>query len=81
MTIRDHAHIPASVTCPTATHDVDGTPHSIIGCGSDDVSEPDDEGLVDCFSCGIWFHPESELRTAASAHNTTTEKARRPTDE
>tara|TARA_Y100000310_G_scaffold345479_2_gene465465 strand:- start:500 stop:670 length:171 start_codon:yes stop_codon:yes gene_type:complete len=32
----------------------------IRGCGSTHTSQPDDEGLVDCFDCGIWFNPEKE---------------------
>ncbi len=32
-------------------------PGDIVGCGSPNVSEPDDEGLCDCFDCGIWFRP------------------------
>jgi hypothetical protein len=27
------------------------------GCGGHKLSDPDDEGLVDCFDCGIWFDP------------------------
>lgn len=26
-------------------------------CGSSNVSNEDDEGLLDCFNCGIWFDP------------------------
>jgi hypothetical protein len=32
-------------------------------CHSTNLSEPDDEGLVDCLGCGIWFdplHPENK---------------------
>lgn len=36
-------------------------PDDIIGCGRviDDPT-PDDEGIVDCPHCGIWFTPEEE---------------------
>ena len=51
---------PEPVRCPTATHAADGTPHTIIGCGSVNVSEPDFEGLIDCFDCGIFFNPADE---------------------
>ena len=45
--------------CPTAPQpdDMDGT---FTGCGSTNVSEPDDEGIVDCLNCGIWFTPAKE---------------------
>jgi len=42
------------LSCPT-------TPRSSInGCGSKNLSEVDDEGLIDCFDCGIWFDPLRE---------------------
>jgi hypothetical protein len=25
------------------------------GCGSSNITEPDDEDLIDCCKCGIWF--------------------------
>lgn len=38
-------------------------PHKCPNCGSSNISnEADDEGLLDCFNCGIWFdplHPEN----------------------
>jgi len=47
--------------CPTAPLAEDGTPHTIIGCGStntvQDESEPQ---LWDCLDCGIWFNPDQE---------------------
>lgn len=39
----------ALLRCP------DGGPMSLEGCGSDNVSERDEEGLYDCLDCGIWF--------------------------
>ena len=27
----------------------------IVGCGSTNVSEPDKEGVCDCYNCGIFF--------------------------
>jgi len=50
------------LTCPTSQHTRDGKPHAIIGCGSTNVSGPDDEGFVDCLACGIWFDPSLEPR-------------------
>jgi len=33
-------------------------PHKCPNCGSSNISnEADDEGLIDCFECGIWFDP------------------------
>lgn len=33
-------------------------PHRCPECGSSNISsEADDEGLLDCFNCGIWFDP------------------------
>lgn len=29
----------------------------LVGCGLNFDGEPDDEGLVDCPRCGLWFHP------------------------
>jgi hypothetical protein len=29
----------------------------IVGCGSNNLEGPDDEGLIDCLDCGIWFDP------------------------
>lgn len=33
-------------------------------CGSSNVSDADEEGILDCFNCGLWFnpmHPEASL--------------------
>ena len=50
-----------TVTCPTATVQPDGEPHTIVGCGSTNVSEDASEpGLYDCLDCGIWFQPTQE---------------------
>ena len=47
-------------TPPPATRERDGqVHHPIIGCGGTFDALPDDEGLVDCPHCGIWF-PASE---------------------
>ena len=51
---------PRFVRCPTATTMSDGAPHTIIGCGSVILDLRDDEGLVDCPNCGIWFNPDEE---------------------
>ena len=37
-------------------------PQKCPECGSVELSQPDDEGLIDCCECGIWFipkHPEN----------------------
>ena len=49
-------------TCPTSPVQANGEPHTIIGCGATFQACPDDEGLVDCPGCGIWFDPQ---RTAS----------------
>lgn len=46
--------------CPTGHTQQSGEAHTIIGCGATFEAEPDDEGLVDCPSCGIWFNPSKE---------------------
>lgn len=58
-----------SVYCPTYPYAPDGTPHTIIGCGALIPDERDDEGLVDCPKCGIWFNPIEE--SAAVQHPAT----------
>lgn len=30
-------------------------------CGSERVSEPDDDAMRDCFNCGVWF-PDGDTR-------------------
>lgn len=49
-----------AIHCPTEPTDKDGNPHTIIGCGSSNVDGPDEEGLYDCFDCGIHFDPRLE---------------------
>lgn len=47
--------------CPTAPRRADGSEHTIIGCGSTNTSQDQDEPqLWDCLDCGIWFDPEEE---------------------
>ena len=50
------------VRCPTNPIAVDGTRHTIDGCGSTNVDGPDHEGLFDCLACGIWFSLEEARR-------------------
>lgn len=51
--------------CPTATVAPDGTPHTIIGCGSTNVQRDETEPNVwDCLDCGLWFDPSREMRDA-----------------
>ena len=49
-----------TVTCPTSEKLRDGTLATIRGCGPDNVTGPDHEGLYDCLACGIWFDPSRE---------------------
>lgn len=39
-------------TCPTSAQYAGDT---LLGCGHTFEATPDDEGLVDCPACGIWF--------------------------
>ena len=41
------------------------TGNEIQGCGGTNTSDPDDEGLVDCYDCGIWFDPKREVSNAS----------------
>lgn len=50
----------SSHTCPSKER-FEG---DIAGCGSTFEAEPDEEGLVDCPECGIWFNPEIEKKTS-----------------
>lgn len=52
--------ITRTYSCPTNPVMPDGTEHTIIGCGATIAAVPDDEGLIDCPTCGIWFNPDSE---------------------
>lgn len=49
-----------TIQCPTSDTTRDGHQHTVIGCGSNNVTAPDDEGLIDCLDCGIWFDPTLE---------------------
>lgn len=57
-----------TVVCPTGATNrhgvmqeaIVGTPGPIIGCGATVADERDDEGLVDCPNCGMWFNPDEE---------------------
>lgn len=44
------------VTCPTSARG----PDDVIGCGSNQLTDPDEEGWVDCCDCGIFFNPNTE---------------------
>jgi hypothetical protein len=42
--------------CPTKER----YPGDLVGCGSANLSEPDeDDGMIDCYNCGIFFTEES----------------------
>jgi len=38
------------------------TTYTCPECGSTHTSQPDEEGLVDCWNCGIWFDFKTEAR-------------------
>lgn len=48
----------ATFRCPTEPQSGIAPTDDIIGCGTVFDAEPDDEGLVDCPKCGIWFRAE-----------------------
>ena len=43
--------------CPT----VPRWQNDIVGCGSANIGEPDDEGFFDCLNCGLFFKREAAL--------------------
>ena len=50
--------------CPTNPTPYDDNPEEFMrGCGHTFVEEPDEEGLVDCPNCGMWFSPAIEPHT------------------
>lgn len=49
--------------CPDTAIDVAPGETLILGCGHLFSSKTDDEGLVDCPHCGIWFNPVKEPDT------------------
>lgn len=50
------------VTCPTTPMDSD-----IVGCGRTFDATPDDEGMVDCPNCGMWFRPKPSYEDLLAA--------------
>lgn len=48
------------IQCPTDPLCPDGTPHTIIGCGTWVMDMRDDEGIIDCPACGMFWKPEDE---------------------
>jgi hypothetical protein len=53
----------SNVRCPTSETAADGTPHTVIGCGSSNVHLSDD-GLFDCLDCGLFFDQNQENQHA-----------------
>lgn len=43
--------IAKAVRCPATSR----YPGDLAGCGSENVSPPDDEGFHDCCDCGLFF--------------------------
>jgi hypothetical protein len=41
------------VACRTSVRGAD----EVVGCGSTNVSGPDEEGMYDCCECGVFFNP------------------------
>ena len=54
----DTADTPRTYRCPTEPEP--GVTDSLIGCGHTFTATPDDEGLVDCPNCGIWFRANEQ---------------------
>lgn len=46
-----------SLRCPTVAR-WDG---DLVGCGSTNLTEADDEGLFDCIDCGLFFERDAAL--------------------
>lgn len=51
------------VHCPDSPTAPDGTPHTVIGCGSTNVRWDAKDHVYDCLDCGIFFDPKQEVRT------------------
>ena len=53
--------------CPT---DPDPEGGDILGCGHVFEATADDEGLIDCPACGIWFRAQPVSTRITAAHAT-----------
>jgi len=51
---------PTALRCPDTPRQAGDT----VGCGSLNVTSPDEEGLCDCLDCGMWFDPSRESDTS-----------------
>lgn len=56
----------ANIVCPTEPQG------ELSGCGSSNVSDPDDEGFRDCYDCGLFF--KSEYQSSQPIANGATEE-------
>lgn len=54
------------VRCPD---NVEPDSNGIIGCGHVFEAELDDEGLIDCHNCGMWFNPNHPSSQPQPQHN------------
>lgn len=52
--------------CPIAPRKPNGTLHTVTGCGGTFVGLPDEEGIIDCPHCGMWFDAGSNLDSEPS---------------
>ena len=49
--------------CPPWPDPTQSQSQDIRGCGFVFRADPDEEGIVDCPECGIWFTPRSDPKT------------------
>jgi len=56
--------------CPDTTHmrPPEHGPLYVVGCGHVFEAEPDDENLIDCPNCGMWF-PADDAEAIWRDHN------------
>lgn len=54
------------IECPTGPLAADGGVHTVIGCGRMVPDVRDDEGLVDCPECGMFWRPDLEASNQPS---------------
>ncbi len=60
--MRKHSKVRSLLRCPLLPR----WKGDLVGCGSTNLSEEDDEGLFDCLDCGLFFTREAATVGPAS---------------